>query len=179
MALREEETMKIGSLMTRSVKTCEARDRVVNAVRSMDEACCGALPVLENGRVVAMVTDRDICLELAKRNARPKDLTVREVMSEAPLHSIREDEDVDRALQLMRRWKVRRLPVIDRAGVLHGIISMNDIVRSTGETASASDPSYADTVSALRAICERQRRAPSGDWLSRPASPSRELVSSH
>ncbi len=149
--------MKIGSLMTCDVKTCEMRDRVVNAVRSMDEANCGVLPVLENGRVVAMVTDRDICLALAKRNVRPTDLTVREVMSKAPLHSIGEEEDVDRALQLMRRWRVRRLPVIDLSGVLHGIISMNDIVRSTGETAGASGPSYADTVSTLRAIYERSR----------------------
>lgn len=173
--MRTEGNMKIGSLMTRDVKTCEISDRASGAVRSMDEACCGALPVLENGRVVAMVTDRDICLELAKRNVRPSGLTVREVMSEAPLHSISEEEDVDRGLQLMRRWKVRRLPVIDGNGTLQGIISMNDIVRSTGETASASDPSYADTIGALRAICERQRRAPSGDWLPRRASASREL----
>lgn len=161
----KEKVMKVASLMTRNVKTCAPGDRTSSAVRSMDEACCGALPVLENGVVVAMVTDRDICLELGKRNVRPASLTVREVMSEAPLHSIGEEEDVDRALQLMRRWKVRRLPVIDRNGVLRGIISMNDIVRSTGETASASDPSYAATVGALRAICERQRRAPTGDWL--------------
>lgn len=171
---RTEGNVKIGSLMTRDVKTCETSDRASSAVRSMDEACCGALPVLENGRVVAMVTDRDICLELAKRNVRPSRLAVREVMSEAPLHSIGEEEDVDRALQLMRRWKVRRLPVIDRSGTLQGIISMNDIVRSTGETARASDPSYAATVGALRAICERQRLAPSGDWPSRPAFARRE-----
>lgn len=166
--------MKTGSLMTREVKTCTTSDRASGAVRSMDEACCGALPVLENGRVVAMVTDRDICLELVKRNVRPADLTVREVMSESPLHSISEEEDVDRALQLMRRWKVRRLPVIDGNGTLQGIISMNDIVRSTGEAASTSDPSYAATVGALRAICERQRRAPNGDWISRRASANRE-----
>ena len=118
------------------VRSCEARDRLAIVVRSMGEASCGGLPVLENGRVVAMVTDRDICLALAKRNARPGDMTVREVMSKAPLHSISKEEDVDRALQLMRRWRVRRLPVIDRSGVLHGIISMNDIVRSTGHSAA-------------------------------------------
>lgn len=153
--------MKVGSVMTRKVKTCEASDRASVAVRAMDEGCCGALPVLEDGRVVAMVTDRDICLELARRNVRPSALTVREVMSEAPLHSIGEGEDAVRALELMRRWKVRRLPVVDVSGALQGIISMNDIVRSTGENASAPDPTYAQTVGALKAICERQRLAPS------------------
>jgi CBS domain-containing protein len=174
MASTLEANMKIGSLMSRDVKTCTTSDRALAAVRSMDDGCCGALPVLENGRVVAMVTDRDICLELARRDVRPSDLTVREVMSEAPLHSIREEEDVDRALQLMRRWKVRRLPVIDGTGTLRGIISMNDIVRSTGETASASDPSHAATVGALRAICEAQRLVAHEDWLSRPTRANRK-----
>ncbi len=160
--------MNVTDLMTRDVRSCEPSDRLITVIRWMDEATCGALPVLENGRVVAMVTDRDVCLGLARRNARPTGMSVREVMSGPPLHSIGEEETADRALQLMRRWKVRRLPVVDRSGALHGIISMNDIVRSIGET-GLSGPSEADTVRTLRAICERQRRAPGRDWVSRPA----------
>ena len=68
------------------VRSCEARNRLAIVVRSMDEASCGALPVLEKGGVDAMVTDRYICLALAKRDARPGDITVREVMSKGPLH---------------------------------------------------------------------------------------------
>lgn len=160
--------MKIRSVMTRAVQTCEPDDPVAGAVRAMDEATCGALPVVENERVVAMVTDRDIVLALARIDARPTEMTVRQAMSRAPLHAIGAEEDVDRALQLMRRWKVRRLPVTDGGGLLVGILSLNDIVRSTADAAGDSDPSHADTIRALRAICERQRRAPDGDWLSRP-----------
>ena len=152
--------MKVKVLMTRDVKTCGPEDSLARAALLMEEATCGALPVLEGGKPIGIVTDRDICLGLARRDSRPSEMTVGEVMGNGPLHCAGEEDEVERALQLMRRWKVRRLPIVDRGGALRGILSMNDVVRGAGGAGDERGPSYADTLGTLVEICETQRCSP-------------------
>jgi predicted transcriptional regulator len=97
----------------------------------MRQVDCGILPVLRNGRPAGVVTDRDLCLALAERDCRPGELPVGDAMSRG-LWACREDDEVQTALDTMRARRVRRLPVLDAAGDLRGILSMNDVLREAG-----------------------------------------------
>jgi predicted transcriptional regulator len=120
---------------------------------------CGALPVVDAGRTVAMLTDRDICLALAREDRRPSDMRVDEAMSKG-VHFLGADDAIGRALQLMRRWRVRRLPVLGKDGSLKGILTLNDIaLRATVGGSENGGPSWVDLVRTVQAVCERQRPA--------------------
>jgi CBS domain-containing protein len=150
--------MKVKDVMTPDVKSCGPETTLVAAAKILRDSNCGALPVVHADRTVAMLTDRDICIAVTSHNRRPADMTVQEAMS-AAIHTIGEQDAVGRALQLMRRWRVRRLPVVDGEGTLKGIVTLNDIaLKST--PAGNGGPSWADLVNTFQAICERQRPAP-------------------
>jgi predicted transcriptional regulator len=83
--------------------------------------------VNEEGKVVGVITDRDICVGLATRNRVAGDLTVAEVMSQNVCSCAPEDE-IHIALQTMRDGHVRRLPVITKNGALVGVISIDDVL---------------------------------------------------
>ncbi len=149
--------MKVKNLMTPEVRSCAPETTLAAAARVLQEQNFGALPVVHDGKPIAMVTDRDICIALAGHNRRAADMSVQEAMSGA-LHAVGEDDSVARALQLMRRWRVRRLPVVDAEGRLKGILTLNDVaLRAT--PAGNGGPSWTDLVNTIQAICERQRPA--------------------
>jgi CBS domain-containing protein len=150
--------MKVENLMTRSPKTCAPDSTLADAVLAMAEARCGVLPVVELGKVVGMLTDRDACIALAREDGRPSEVLVESAMSR-DLHYVKPDDTHSRALQLMRRWRVRRLPVLSSDGTLRGIVAIDDLALQA--TSSGEDrPSWADLVATFQAICERQRLAP-------------------
>ena len=152
--------MKVKDLMTPAPKTCSPDATLAAAARTMAGQTCGALPVVDAGRAVAMLTDRDICLALAREDRRPSEMRVEEAMSKG-VHFLGEDDPVSRALQLMRRWRVRRLPVLGKDGCLEGILTLNDIaMRAMPRGHENGGPSWDDLVRTLQAICERQRPAP-------------------
>jgi CBS domain-containing protein len=123
----------------------------------MAEAGCGFLPVLENGRVIGVVTDRDICLALARLDRRPALTEVREVMSRE-LFSCDVSAEVGVALGAMRAHGVRRLPVLDAKGKLQGVLSLDDVALAarTFETEGFTGPLYPDIATTLQAICLAQ-----------------------
>ncbi len=149
--------MKVRDVMTPDVKSCAPEMSLAAAARILREQSCGALPVVQAGKTMAMLTDRDICLVLAARDRRPSEMRVDEAMSTA-VHFVREHDPVGRALQLMRRWRVRRLPVLDMDGTLKGIVTLNDIALKATPGGNGG-PSWADLVNTFQAICERQRAA--------------------
>jgi len=157
--------MKIKDLMTRAPRTCSPESTLAEAALAMGEARCGVLPVVEGGRTVGMLTDRDVCLALTREDGRPSEVPVNRAMTR-DVHYVKEEETHSRALQLMRRWRVRRLPVLGGDGALRGIVTLDDLaLRATA--AGEDGPSWADLVGTFQAICERQRRAPG----QRPAPP--------
>ena len=152
--------MKVKDLMTRGLRTCSPDATLEEAARAMGSQNCGVLPVVEAGRTVGMLTDRDICLALAREDRRPSDMRVAEAMSKG-VHYLGGEEPIGRAFQLMRRWRVRRLPVLSREGALEGILTLNDLALNVRpEETSADAPSWDDLVRTLQAISERQRPAP-------------------
>src|SRR5687768_3774609 len=120
--------MKIQDIMTASPETCGRTTNLAAAVERLWSADCGVLPVVGNdGTLVGIITDRDICIALGTRNRPASTILVDSVMTRG-VDTCREDEDVAVALGRMKERHVRRLPVLDDRGRLVGILSLNDII---------------------------------------------------
>jgi CBS domain-containing protein len=123
-------TLSVADVMTTRVYTCNVHETLEHAARIMAEHECGAVPVVDlQGHVIAMVTDRDICLTAL---ACKKVLNQISVMTAASrrMYATRTVDTLDRAHELMCKHHVRRLPVVDPEGNLIGIVSLVDLVRA-------------------------------------------------
>jgi CBS domain-containing protein len=146
--------MKVENVMSRDVVSCGPDEALGQAAMRMWNADCGMLPVMWGGRLIGVVTDRDICMGLALEGARPSERRVREVMSKEVCSCI-PDDDLGDALETMASRRVRRLPVVD-GDELVGVVSMNDIVVHAEER---GHPPTRQILSTLRAICMPQAKA--------------------
>ncbi len=101
----------------------------------MREGDCGSLPVVDEGnggRVIGMITDRDVTIRLVAKGRNPLELSAASCMS-TPVVTVRADETLGNCCRLMEQRKVRRLPVVDDAGRCIGIVSQADIARNAPE----------------------------------------------
>src|SRR5947209_13647448 len=114
--------------MTANPSTIEPDDSVVEAARIMKREDAGVVPVTENGRLTGMVTDRDIAIRVVAEGRDPQSTFVREVASK-DLVTIDPQQDLDEALRLMAKHKVRRLPVVEEDGRLVGLVAQADVAR--------------------------------------------------
>jgi CBS domain-containing protein len=129
-------TSTVSQAMTSSPRSIDRNEPVVQAARLMAGENVGSLPVVDGDRLVGMVTDRDLVLQVLAKDLDPTKVTVAEVASENPVVA-KPDEPLDAALQRMAQEQVRRLPVVDE-GRLVGILAQADVAReakaaSTGE----------------------------------------------
>src|SRR5262249_47678085 len=92
----------------------------------MEDEDVGSLPVVENGRLLGIVTDRDIVCRVLAEGHDSRTATVREAMSE-DLVTCSPDESVVEAIHKMGEHQIRRLPVCDNNGRLRGILSIGDL----------------------------------------------------
>lgn len=121
--------MKIEDLMTTDVGACRPFDSVDRSAKLMWERDCGAVPVVDQeGRVIAMLTDRDICMAALTQGRPLAEIHVSSAMSRR-LWSCRPHDDVKEAETAMRAHQVRRLPVVDAEGKLVGVLSISDLAR--------------------------------------------------
>lgn len=151
--------MKVREVMSTNVATCGIRANAAAVAEIAWASDCGAVPVVdEHGKLLGIVTDRDLFIALGTRDQRPSELPVAQVMSR-DLVRCSPDDDVKRALNLMQANKVRRLPVVDREGVLRGVVSLNDLLR---HATSSGDLSFANLVGALRSVGQPGTRTPAG-----------------
>ena len=120
---------RIKDVMTANIKFCYPHDDCAKVAKIMKEDNVGIVPVLadkNNKSLIGVVTDRDICLGLAAQERDPRNVTVYECMSDMPVTCTPTDE-VPKALELMTKYRVRRLPVIDAKGTLQGMVSLTDL----------------------------------------------------
>jgi len=144
---------KVEDVMVKGVRFCHPDTNLAAVAKIFWEEGCGALPVVENGRAIGMITDRDVAIALGTRNARACDTLVRDVALPKVFFCLAQD-DIHTALNTMRAQQVRRLPVVDHAGALVGILSLDDIVLLAGERLPSA-LSYSDVVDTMKAIYER------------------------
>ena len=100
---------------------------VYQAVRVMAEKSIGALPVIANGELVGILTERDYARKVALQSRSSKDTAVGEIMT-TPVVSVPPDQTIEECMRIMTRTRIRHLPVIDRGQVV-GIVTIGDLVR--------------------------------------------------
>jgi len=153
--------MKVSELMTTDVRTCWIHEPLDRAAKLMWEFDCGSVPVLDqNGRVLGMITDRDVCMAAYTQAQLLARIPVSQAMS-PELHSCKPDEDLDEVEKRMRSHQVRRLPVLDDLGHLRGILSLADIAQRAAKEAKgkagARQVGFADVGETLAAVTAPRR----------------------
>jgi CBS domain-containing protein len=129
--------MKVEDLMTTDVGACRPFDSVDRSAKIMWERDCGVVPVVDQeGRVIAMLTDRDICIAALTQGRALGEIHVSSAMSRR-LWSCRPKDDLKEAEKVMRVHQVRRLPVVDAEGRLVGLLSISDLARVAVSTKGA------------------------------------------
>ncbi len=119
------ESMTATDVMTAAPLTCSTFSTVLEAVMIFRDVVCGAVPILEEGRPVAILTDRDVALALADY----PDLASRPVseIAQPGIVSVSPEDTLGRVCEVLRSQGVRRVLVLDTAGRLIGIIGWADI----------------------------------------------------
>lgn len=127
---------QVRQAMTPVVRTASPMQSLVEAARLMRTEDAGSIPVVEDNRLVGIVTDRDITIRGIAEGVDPKTTTVADVAS-SEVVTVSPDQDLDEALTMMARHQVRRLPVVED-GNLVGILAQADVAieakeKETGE----------------------------------------------
>jgi len=122
--------MKVSEAMTAQVVTARPGTTVAEVARMMSEVESGAVPVVDDGKVVGLVTDRDIVLRVVAKNGS-LDTAIREVMTEGA-ETCGEDDNLADAAAAMASRQIRRLVVLNEGGNLAGILSLGDIAQDYG-----------------------------------------------
>jgi CBS domain-containing protein len=141
--------MKAKELMTAEPRTCAPETNLAAAAELMLAGDCGLLPVLEQGKLVGVVTDRDLYIALATRNRQASDVRIGDV-AQSPVYTCSPDDDLETVLATMKRHRVRRLPVAGFAGTVLGVISLDDLALAAGPARAVADSAVLDTLQALR-----------------------------
>lgn len=118
--------MLVRDVMTTAPTVCKSTDSIERVAKLMAEHDCGAIPVCDAGNVVGMITDRDISCRVVATGTAADSVAASLVMSK-PVCTVRQDEPVETAIDLMKTRQVRRLPVVNDEGVIVGIIAPSDL----------------------------------------------------
>jgi len=145
--------VKVKEIMTLNPKACTPTTDLAEAAHVMWNSDCGILPVVTGGgRVVGLITDRDICMAAAMKGRTLANIAVEEVIN-GKVYSCKPKDNVITALEIMRDRRVRRLPVVSDEGLLEGMISMNDIVLLARPSGKKTELSYGEAIKTYQAIC--------------------------
>jgi len=121
--------MRCSDIMTRDVRTATPQMTLGKVAQMMRDGDMGSVPVVEDGRLIGIVTDRDIVVRCIAEG-RGADAAVKEAMT-TEIFAVKPDDFVFEAVRLMGDKQVRRIPVVADGGKLAGIISMADIALET------------------------------------------------
>lgn len=122
--------MNISEIMTAQVATATPRTTIAEVAQMMANVESGAVPVVDDGKVVGLITDRDIVLRVVAEGLG-LDTAVSQVMTEG-VETCREDDNVADATAKMGAKQIRRLVVLNEQGRLAGIVSLGDIAIDYG-----------------------------------------------
>ena len=154
--------MRVEQLMTRDVKVCRAEDTLSRATQLMWEHDCGCVPVIGtngDGRLVGLITDRDIAMAVYTQGW-PLSAILVSTAREKEVIACHADDAIKQAEALMRERKVRRLPVLDQHECLVGILSLNDIVLEAQREAGSgrrAEMNAEELTETLAAVCHPRR----------------------
>jgi len=145
--------MKVRDVMTKNVTSCHPEQNLGEVVENMWKYRCGAMPIVsDEGRVMGIITDRDMCIALGTRDLRASEMKAADV-APARYFACRPDDDIHSALKTMAAQEVRRLLVTDEYGKLAGILSIDDVI---AHARAGSEINYSEVVRTMKAISENR-----------------------
>jgi CBS domain-containing protein len=118
----------IRDVMTSEPRTIDAGQSVAYAAKMMRDEDVGLAPIVEDDKLLGMLTDRDIAVRVVAEGKNPNEVTVGEVASKQVV-TIDPQQDLAEALRIMAKHQVRRLPVVEEDGRLVGIVAQADVAR--------------------------------------------------
>jgi CBS domain-containing protein len=118
---------QVRNVMTQNPTSCDPTTTAVEAAKVMASEDVGSVPVVKAGRLVGIVTDRDVVVRVLAEGRDPNSTTIGEIAS-SDLETVSPDDDLDTALRKMASSKVRRLPVVE-GDLLVGIVAQADVAR--------------------------------------------------
>ena len=121
--------LRCREIMTKNVRTATSDMSLVDVATMMRDGDMGAVPVVDDGKLIGIVTDRDIVVR-GVADSKPADSAIAEVMT-SEMFTVAPDDFVFEAIRLMGDKQIRRIPVINKAGELVGIIAMADVALET------------------------------------------------
>ena len=120
-----KETDKVRDVMSTDLDMVSPSSKVADAARNMRDSNVGSMPVVDQQKLVGIITDRDITIRVAADGAAPHDVMVKEVMS-SDLVTIGPEQTLAEAAKIMSQNQVRRLPVVEN-GKLIGMLALGDV----------------------------------------------------
>ena len=128
--------MNIRDVMTPNPRTVSPNDSIQSAARVMRDEDTGVVPVVDNGKPVGVITDRDIVVRAVAEDGQ-LNRPIREIAT-TQLVAVHPDMSVQEATELMSEHQVRRLPVVDNNRLV-GIVSIGDIAVKEGRDSRVGD----------------------------------------
>jgi len=129
--------MQVSEIISRDVETIDPAATVREAAQRMRSMDVGSLPVCDGAHLLGMITDRDITIRAIADGRDPAQTPVRDAMT-PNVEYVFEDDDVQRAAQIMQDKQIRRLPVVSRDKKLVGIVALGDIARTGDDRLSGN-----------------------------------------
>lgn len=140
----------VKDVMIDEVLTIEASATLLDAARRMRDANIGMLPVMDNGELRGVITDRDLVVRAMSRDARASEVKVSDCLSE-PARYAEPDWEIDDAMVEMARQHVGRLPVVDNDGVIVGVVTLSSL--------ALRSPRHRETLETAREVSRRSARS--------------------
>jgi CBS domain-containing protein len=128
--------MKVQDLMTTSVESIAPTKSLKQAARKMAQSNVGFLPIVEDGKLLGTITDRDITCYAVAIGRSPDETEVQRCMIRDVITCF-EDQDINEAAHLMEERHIRRLPILHRDNTLAGILTVDDLARGSHDLAGA------------------------------------------
>ena len=123
--------MTVQNIMTTNVACCTPDTPLNQVARMMVEHDCGEIPIADNsGRVLGVVTDRDICCRAVAHDCNVCETTASEIMS-TPVVTAQPTMSLEQCAQLMEQNMIRRIPVVDQNGCCCGIVAQADLANKS------------------------------------------------
>lgn len=139
--------------MTQAPQTVSPDMNTADAAGLMRSEDIGALPVVQEGKLIGVVTDRDLVLRVIAERKDPIEVKVGDVLTRSPI-TVSPDTKLSEARQLMEKHKIRRLPVV-KGDELVGILSLGDVAWQDASTRQVGE--------ALRAVSESEETKSSNE----------------
>lgn len=146
--------MRVDEIMSKPVLTCRSQETLNIAAHKMWEADCGAIVVVnDEGKLVGMITDRDVCMAGLLQNQPLADIPIHIAMARQ-VHAVEPQQTIEDVERLMASHQVRRIPVVGGDGKPVGIVALNDLAREAAKPQSHLRGGLVRLVQTLAVICE-------------------------